>query len=207
MNASKEVRFLSRAELRVGGGEGKPPTIVGYAALFNSLSSDLGGFREVLLPGCFARCLADGADVRALVDHMPYRIIGRNKAGTLRLAEDDKGLRVEIDPPDTTIGRDVVESLRRGDLTGMSFGFFTVSDQWRMVDGLPLRELVEVTLDGGDVSVVTYPAYPDTTVAVRSLQAFRAESEDSPSPPPVVVPPLAERLNRAKARLRLSESV
>lgn len=179
---NREVRTIPGSELRLAqNAEGKP-MIVGYAAVFNSLSLDLGGFRETIRPGAFDATLEAGADVRALVDHLPYRIIGRNKAGTLRLLADAHGLKCEIDPPDTSIGRDTVESLRRGDVDNMSFGFFVVTDDWRMVDGEVIRELIEVSLDGGDVSVVTYPAYPDTQVAVRSLEANRPKLAPPPDP-------------------------
>lgn len=173
-----ELRLLPNAEVRLlDTGAGKLPTIRGYAAVFNLLSQDLGGFYEVIRPGAFGKSLAN-SDVRALVDHLPYRIIGRSRTSavnpsTLRMTEDEHGLAVEIDPPDTSIGRDTVESIRRGDVTGMSFGFFTITDSWGNKEGKLTRELIEVTLDGGDVSVVTYPAYPDTTVAVRSMETHR----------------------------------
>lgn len=169
MTTERRIAAAEGAELRVETRDGKP-TIRGYAAVFNSLSSDLGGFVEVIRQGAFRRALSDGQDVRALVDHDPARIIGRNKAGTLRLTEDQRGLLVEIDPPDTTAGRDIVESIRRGDVTGMSFGFVARKDDWRQEGERTIRELHAVDLF--DVSAVTYPAYPATEVAVRSLQAF-----------------------------------
>src|SRR5438128_11032112 len=99
-----ETRALSGIELRVDAGA--PPKLVGYAAVFNSKSLDLGGFIEIVRPGAFKRTLAAGADVRALVNHDPNLIIGRNKAGTLDVAEDDRGLKVTITPLDTQAGRD-----------------------------------------------------------------------------------------------------
>jgi HK97 family phage prohead protease len=96
------------------------------------------------------------------------KILGRTKSGTLTHCEDSQGLYCEISPPDTTVGRDVVESIKRGDLDGMSFGFQFVDESWgKTADGQQLRELREVKLC--DVSVVTYPAYPSTSVAMRSL--------------------------------------
>lgn len=156
--------------------EGEPkPTIMGYAAVFDSLSEDLGGFRERIKVGAFTRTIREGADVRALVDHDPSKILGRNTAGTLRLKPNAKGLLSEIDPPDTTAGRDIVESIKRGDVSGMSFGFMVRSDEWHMEDGVPIRELLDVDLF--DVSVVTFPAYPETDVAVRSLEKFKAAAK------------------------------
>ena len=161
----QDRRYIPNAELRVEQRDGEAPKIVGYAAVFNSLSENLGGFREMIKPGAFKKSLDN--DVRALIDHESGKVLGRSKAGTLRMEEDDNGLRVEIDPPDTTIARDLMESMRRGDIDQMSFGFFVKSDNWRKQDGENIRELEEVDLF--DVSVVTFPAYPATSVHVRSL--------------------------------------
>lgn len=166
-----ERRYVTDdTELRVETTPEGESRIVGYAAVFGKRSVDLGGFTEEIAPGAFSRSLKDD-DVAALVDHDPSRIIGRKSSGTLRLAEDRVGLRMEVDIPDTTVGRDILESIRRGDVRGQSFGFRTVSDDWRMEDGLAHRTLIEARLR--DVGPVTFPAYPDTTVAVRSLEMFR----------------------------------
>lgn len=142
--------------------------LAGYAALFNSASEEMWGFREEIAPGAFSRTLSEGADVRALVDHDPSKILGRTTSKTLTLEEDDRGLKVFIDPPDTTIGRDVVESVRRGDLSQMSFAFRVQAEEWRDEQSeMPKRVLKEVDLF--DVSVVTYPAYKDTTVGLRGF--------------------------------------
>jgi len=171
MDAVEKRAFSCQLELR---GSDQGTTIEGYAAVFDSLSEDLGNFREIIAAGSFKRTLKAGADVRALVDHDPSKILGRNKAGTLTLREDDHGLKVRIKPPDTTAGRDVVESLRRGDLDQMSFAFSVVSDSWQTIDGEEVRTITDVDLH--DVSVVAYGAYTDTTVAVRSLDKARADN-------------------------------
>lgn len=173
---TEERRYFPMEELRVET-EGDKTFITGHAAVFNRMSVDLGGFREIIMPGAFRDSLESGADVRALVDHDPSKIIGRNKAKTLRLKEDDTGLRVRIDVADTTAGRDITESVRRGDVDGMSFGFRTESDSWRTEGGESIRELRKV--DVFDVSVVTYPAYPDTDVGVakRSLDVWAASNK------------------------------
>lgn len=158
-------------------GEGKSPTIVGHAAVFNSESRDLGGFKEVIAPGAFEG--HEGMDVRALINHSSDMVLGRNKAGTLRMKEDDTGLRVEIDPPDTTFANDLLVSMRRGDIDQMSFGFRTISDKWETKDGEDFRTLEKVELF--DVSPVTFPAYEDTDVAVRSLEAYRKDRETPPA--------------------------
>jgi len=147
--------------------EGDTLTAVGYAATFNSLSQNLGGFVEEVRNGAFVSTL-NQADVRALFNHEPDHLLGRSTTGTLRLAEDDHGLRYEIDLPATTLGRDVAELLRRGDISGSSFGFRTISDEWSETDGgYPLRTLTEVALR--DVGPVTFPAYSSTEASLRSL--------------------------------------
>lgn len=144
--------------------------IVGYAAVFNRDSIDLGGFTEEISPGAFAESIQSD-DIRALMNHDPNLILGRTKAGTLRLEEDDIGLRMEIDLPDTQLGRDLAESIRRGDVTGASFGFRTIEDDWNTKDGKPHRTLKAAKLY--DTGPVIFPAYSDTSVAVRSLESWR----------------------------------
>lgn len=161
--SKREYRFGFTPEIR---GEESAPKIVGYAAMFNE-EADLGYFREVIKPGAFKRSISTGADVRALVEHDPAMIIGRSTAGSLSMSEDDKGLRVEITPPDTTVGRDVVTNLRNGNLDKMSFGFYIKGENKRKVDGQWLREITDVDLF--DVSVVAFPAYDGTSVQARSL--------------------------------------
>lgn len=180
MPKHEEERRIVTGELRVVSADGAPTKIVGHAAKFDVLSEDLGGFRERIAPGAFAQTLKS-ADIRALWNHDPNIVLGRNKSGTLRLAEDSAGLAYEVDAPDTQLVRDMVMGpIARGDVSQCSFGFYTVSDKWAKVDGEWLRTLLEVELF--DVSPVTYPAYPATDVAVRSLNAVRASE----------VPPLDE---------------
>jgi uncharacterized protein len=170
--ADLETRYLHQADLHMElRDDDLRPRLVGYAAVFDVLSEDLGGFRERVRVGAFTRSLREGADVRALVDHNPSEILGRVKAGTLTLRPTAKGLLVYIDPPNTTRARDLAESIRRGDVDGMSFGFRTVADEWHNEDGKEIRDLVDVDLF--DVSVVTFPAYPQTEVGMRSLAARR----------------------------------
>lgn len=150
--------------------DGERPTIRGHAAVFDALSEDLGGFREKIQPGAFAETIKSD-DVRALFNHSPDHVLGRNRAGTLKMIEDDRGLAVEIDPPDTQLARDLVVSMQRGDINQMSFGFVTEVDEWDREDSeRVIRTLKRVRLF--DASVVTYPAYPQTDVGVRSLNAY-----------------------------------
>lgn len=146
-------------------------SFVGYAAVFDSPSEDLGGFREVILPGAFDRALKERHDVRALVNHNPDLILGRTKAGTLDLKADKRGLLSTIRPGDTQAARDAATSIERGDIDGMSFAFRVLSDDWRTEDGEPLREVRDLQLY--DVSVVSYPAYAETQVDLRAVSVGR----------------------------------
>lgn len=173
MPSSDIERRIQCKEVRVEG-SGDKPVIRGYAAVFNTLSEDLGGFREQLATGAFADALTN--DVRALINHDPNLVLGRNQAGTLKLSEDGQGLVVEITPPDTQAARDLVVSMQRGDVNQMSFAF-TVSreDQVWSRDGTgPWLRLIKRVSRLFDVSVVTYPAYPQTSAAVRELEGLQA---------------------------------
>lgn len=165
-----EKRSMMQApELRADDGK---KTVKGYAAVFNS-QTDIGGyFRESIAPGAFKDAI--GGDVRALVDHDSGRVIGRTKAGTLRLSEDERGLAVEIDLPDTTDGRDLAALVERGDIDGMSFGFNVTHDEWDETGDIPVRTIHAVELH--EVSAVTWPAYADTTLAMRSRNATEPKS-------------------------------
>lgn len=175
--ASAELMIERRfqlAELRIEDYRAEAgPKIVGHAAVFNQKSEEIFGFREIVLPGAFAKTIKKN-DVRALWNHDPNFVLGRKKNGTLSLSEDDVGLRVKISPPETSFAADVVEMIRRGDVDQMSFGFRTITDKWRKQDGETIRELVEVDLF--DVSPVTFPAYPQTDVSARSY--FQAKISD-----------------------------
>ncbi len=165
--------------LRVETREDGKRRIVGHAAVFNQLSEDLGGFREQIAPGAFADAIKTD-DVRALFNHNPDHVLGRNMAGTLQLSEDSRGLAIEIDPPDTQLARDLLVSMERGDINQMSFGFSVRPNgqNWAKDDsGQVVRTLTKVRLF--DVSPVTFPAYPQTDVAARDLRNWEAESSGS----------------------------
>lgn len=169
MKTNIERRFST--ELRVDPGTQK---IIGYAAKYDLPSEDLGGFREFVRPGAFQRSLDNHPDVRALIDHNPSLILGRTLSGTLQLESDAIGLKVTINPPDTQYAADLMAVMSRGDVSQMSFAFTTNLDSWDLVDGERVRSLLSVDLH--DVSVVTYPAYPDTSVAVRSLSVYTLDA-------------------------------
>ena len=167
-----ERRCLPSSELRFDE-SGDSPKIFGYAAVFNRWA-DIGGmFREKVAPGAFKKTIKE-SDIRALWNHDPNFILGRNGSDTLYLKEDSKGLSVEINPVDATWANDLAKSMRRGDVNQMSFGFRVNEAEDDYNENT--RILKDVTLF--DVSVVTFPAYPTTTAEVRS--AFRKKSDPSP---------------------------
>lgn len=160
----KELRILGTEE------ESTEPAIEGYASVFDSWSESLGGldpFVEKVCKGAFAQTIQED-DIRALFNHDPNYVLGRNKAGTLELQEDEKGLLVRIKPPQTQWAKDLLVSIARGDITQMSFGFTVEADKWSYEDGKDIRELLKVKLF--DVSPVTFPAYSQTECGVRSVE-------------------------------------
>ena len=158
-----ERRCLPSAELEVRLGENDAPKIVGYAAVFDTWADIGGWFKESIRKGAFAKTIKEN-DIRALVNHNENYVLGRNKAGTASLREDKRGLSVEITPPITSWANDLMVSMRRGDVSQMSFGFYVNKQE---VDyEKDERVLTDVTLF--DVSVVTYPAYPTTSAEVRA---------------------------------------
>lgn len=174
-----ERRHVQFDELRVETRADGKRMIVGHAAVFNQLSEDLGGFREQIAAGAFADAIKTD-DVRALFNHNPDYVLGRNLSGTLKLAEDARGLAIEIDPPDTQFAKDLIVSMQRGDINQMSFGFSVRPNgqNWAKDDaGAVIRTLTKVRLF--DVSPVTYPAYPQTDVAVRELRSWEQVLGDS----------------------------
>lgn len=161
MNIEQRAALEVRAEGR---------KLIGYAATFNN-ETRIADFSETIKPGAFASSIGGGTDILALVDHDKSRVLARTKSGSLRLQEDAKGLRFEIDVPDTSAGRDVLALATRNDLGGMSFGFSVPAggDAWQG----DKRELRSIVLH--EISVVqAHPAYGDTVVQARSLQSKTA---------------------------------
>ena len=138
--------------------------LAGYAATFGT-PAPIGTFTETIRAGAFrVSLLRPGADVLALVDHDPSKLLARTASGTLRLTEDARGLAFELDVPDTTLGADVLALAERGDLGGMSFGFRVTDEAWPAADRRELRavDLVEISI------VQAFPAYSQTSVSARS---------------------------------------
>jgi len=171
-----ERRTYEASELRVD--EGDKAVLTGHAAVFETLSLEMWGFREKIAEGAFADTLGKD-DIRALWNHDTNLVLGRKSAGTLDLREDRTGLAVKINPPDWASAQ--VETIRRGDVSQMSFGFRVLEDGWdtdRNDPDLLIRTIRKVQLL--EVSPVTFPAYPDTDIkardfagAVRSMESYR----------------------------------
>ena len=170
--SKKELRMLPMKELRISDAENGGTVIEGHAAVFDSWSETLGGifpFKEIVRKGAFNESIGKD-DIRALFNHDPNYVLGRNRAGTLELVEDEIGLRVRITPPETSWAKDIQTSIKRGDITQMSIGFIVEEDKWSTQDGMDVREIRKVQLF--DVSPVTFPAYTATDVGVRAMQEY-----------------------------------
>lgn len=190
-----ERRIFPDQELRIEGEGDASPTLVGHAAVFNTLTEELWGFQERVAPGAFAESIKKD-DVRALFNHDPNLVLGRNTAGTLEMREDNKGLWIRNTLPNTETGREVAELVRRGDVSQMSFAFMTIDASWETKDEIEIRTLEKVQLF--DVSPVTYPAYPTTGVSLRAFQVAIDELKDFKRPSGA-----RPRLRRAKRLLRV----
>lgn len=165
----KEERLLEEHGLAIETRNDGVIKLRGYAAVFNKFSIELLGFKEIIRPGAFSRSL-NNPDVRALWNHDTGKVLGRIKNRTLELWEDQRGLGFSVVAPNTAWARDAMESIRRGDVDQMSFGFTVHEDKWtepKEEGKLLMRELLDVTLF--EISPVTFPAYPQTTVGVRDL--------------------------------------
>jgi HK97 family phage prohead protease len=165
-----ERRFVSFAEFR---DSENTKTLRGHAATFDDVYS-LGMFEERIAPGAFDDVLED--DVRALFNHDSNHVLGRTKSGTLRLSIDERGLFTEIDLPESATH--LREAIERGDVDQMSFGFTVAGDEWETNEDTG-RELRTITKIGRlfDVSPVTFPANPNTDVALRSRELAEAPKE------------------------------
>lgn len=176
----KEIRYFNDIELRKCKQEEESRLISGYGLVFNSLSHDLGGFREKIAPGALEGVL-EKSDIRLLLNHDDSRgMLARNKCGkgSLKLEVDEKGLRFETEAPFTSLGDEVLEYLRRGDMEQCSFGFTVESDYWeKQGDGSYIRTINKFDRIF-DVSVLTVaPAYEATSVSCRSFEDFKAEEQ------------------------------
>ena len=169
---STEIRSGEPVEIRA---EGDTISVSGYPAVFNSETIIGGSYREHIAPGAFADAIGRD-DVMFLINHdgLP---MARTKSGTLTLAEDERGLYMsaELDSSDPDV-RAIVPKMKRGDLDKMSFAFSPEVQSWDDSGDMPLRTIRQASLY--DVSIVTYPAYQDTDIGLRSLSEFRSAQEE-----------------------------
>ena len=173
MAKQKEIRTLDIQGLQTRSqGDSESNVIEGYAAVFNSPTDIWGMFTEIIAPGAFADAIASNDDIRALFNHDWNNVLGRTKSGTLRLSEDARGLKFEVDLPNTTLAKDLSESLKRGDISQCSFGFVPTSETWDYEPEIPVRAINSVELH--EISVVSIPAYEDTEVSLRSKEANKS---------------------------------
>ncbi|MBO1100269.1 HK97 family phage prohead protease [Enterococcus hirae] len=164
----KEIRTIDITNLSTRSDEEtQTRTISGYAAVFNSPTRLWEDLDEVIAPGAFSRAISS-SDVRCLFNHDWSNVLGRTKSGTLRLSEDERGLKFEVDLPDTTVARDLIKSMERGDINQCSFGFIPTEETWDYNSTPMLRTIHEVELY--EVSIVPLPAYEDTEAALRSKE-------------------------------------
>ena len=176
MSTPRTEYRIFKSEVRAS--KGDKPQISGYAAVFNT-QTDLGYIREKIAPGAFKNAIAENQDVKCLFNHDPNKVLGRTKSGTLRLSEDNTGLKYECDiDPTTSIGKDVHAHISRGDVDQCSFGFIVRKESMDHSGDMPVRTIEECDLF--DVSPVTYPAYPTTSVEARSNSAALAKFRDDP---------------------------
>lgn len=156
-------------------------SVEGYALVFNSLSEDLGGFKEQIAPEAVDMEILGHSDIRALLNHNDSRgILARSRygKGSLTLEIDEKGLKYRFDAPKTALGDEVLEYLRRGDITSSSFAFTVDSDTWqKMEDGSYLRTINKFDRLF-DVSPVFEPAYQETSVSCRSFEEFKQKEAE-----------------------------
>lgn len=203
----KSLRGVADQALEIraaAGGDEKGATIVGYAAVFNQ-ETDIGGyFREQIAPGAFKDALAV-SDIHALYNHNYDRVLGRAKSGTLRLKEDSKGLKVEIDLPDTTEANDLAAQIERGDIDEMSFGFRMKggAEEWDETGDVPLRTIKKVG-ELFDVSVCPRGAYSQTECGLRTFE--QREKEKRAQNFTATQRRLRMKLNLGVRKIRLQEN-
>lgn len=159
----------------------------GQPWVYGQQSEDLGGWAEIIEPGAASRTLAKDPDVRFLINHDSNLLLARTASGTLTLTEDDSGGIADAHLANVSYARDLAELIDRGDMTQMSFGFWVTSDSWAG----NLHQVREFDLDGGDVSAVTFPAYPQTSVELRA--AAKRHAQGAVDVPDVEVTPEALR--------------
>lgn len=176
MAMKKEQRTFDITKLKTRDAtDTEPIKVSGYAAVFNSKANIGDWFEEVISPGAFSRALSENGDIRALFNHNWDHVLGRTKSGTLLLNEDEQGLKFEVELPNTSVARDLVTSMERGDINQCSFLFYATDEAWDYNVEPPLRTVNE--LDLYEISIVSLPAYEDTEAALMRNKDIGQEVE------------------------------
>ena len=174
---------LERRSFDIEFREAESRKVEGYASVFNSRSKDLGGFTEIIDPAAFNGVI-ERSDVLALLNHDQDRgVLARSRkgVGSLTLTVDERGLHYSFDAPNTALGNELVEGLKRGDISTSSFAFTVAGERWdKEEDGRYVRTITQID-KLYDVSPVYNEAYEDTTVALRSLDAVKEAEEEAAS--------------------------
>lgn len=171
----QEIRTFDITNLKTRAEEDGSRIVTGYAAVFNSPTLLWDDLEETIAPGAFAAAI-ENSDVRCLFDHDWSKVLGRTKSGTLKLEEDARGLKFEVELPRTTTGDDLMESMARGDINQCSFGFWPTKETWDYTITPVQRTVEEVELY--EVSIVSLPAYEDTEASLsRSNQKMKQDFE------------------------------
>ena len=166
-------------EIRSSDIKAEDKKLTGYVVNWNSPSELIwGDFVEQFAPNAFSESLASGQDVRALFEHDYTKLLGRTSSGTLKLEEDNIGLRFELTPPDTSLGRDLLVSVERGDISGMSFGFRAKSEEWKF-DVEPCQRIVK-SAELVEITVTSIPAYPESNVQIAKRSMEQAKIKQKP---------------------------
>jgi HK97 family phage prohead protease len=172
-----EIRTFPLVDLEVREADDAPPTIVGHGIVTDSLSLDLGGFREKVDPQAAARAIKRrGAVIKSFFNHNPDHVLGRTDNKTLKLSTDERGVVYAVTPPDTQWARDLLVSVKRGDVKGSSFSFRTLKDRWEEDEGTQTRTLLDFELF--EIGPVTEPAYPKADSQVRAMLEARGITLD-----------------------------
>lgn len=186
LTGNRELRHVPFAEFEIRSAGDNSPHFSGYATVFDSpytIPDFWGSYTERTVRGAFKATLAAKADVRLLINHNDLPL-ARTVSGTLKLSEDKTGLAVnaDLDATDPDVAR-ILPKMARGDLSGMSFAFIVRQEKWTYGDGknkLDERQLLELDLHDGDVSIVTYPANPAASASVRSTEIAQIDIDESP---------------------------
>ncbi|MDN4093568.1 HK97 family phage prohead protease [Brevibacillus agri] len=174
---SKEIRYLTK-DFEIRAKEDGTKTVTGYVVKFNKRSQLIWGeFYEKVAKGAFSKSLEENT-IKALWNHRSDYILGSTKNGTLRLEEDDIGLRFELDLPNNTWGNDAYESIQRGDTDGVSFGFVVRNDNWEYIKDEDVYERTLLDVDLFEISPTPFPAYPDSEVGKRSMEGIPDTKEE-----------------------------